>query len=187
MSLEERLANIGQNILFVIGVLGFVFILVGMHSTNINWLFIGIGIVLLFPFLVFMFWLKNSSEKITKKQEKKFQKFLKTADRVHVTLDDAKIKEKKHTETNTVQQDYKALAINEVSGNGHYNEERVTYTYCEVTFNVKYKGKKRIIEEVISKDKTSVRMHFYMQKVTTLYINPYDTDEIYLDLTFIEN
>lgn len=187
MNFKERLHDIGQNILFGISFLGLIAVIIGLKSTETNWLFIGIGAVLLIPFGVFTFWLKNTSEKVTKKQEVAFQKFLKTADRVHVILDDAKIVEKKHTEVHEVNQDYRAAGLNEISGNGHYNEERITHTYCEVTFPIDYKGKKISVEEIIPKDETSVRMYFYTQKITTFYINPNDMNEVYLDLTFIEN
>lgn len=187
MSFKSILTNIGQNILLGILILGIMFVIVGIIGNNPNWIFIAIGIIIMIPYALYFFWLGKEADKIEQQKEKEFQKFLKIADRVHVVLDEAKIVEKNHTETHTVTQDYRAAAINEVSGNGHYNEERITYTYCEVTFKVNYKGKKLIIEEVIHKDETSVRMHFYMQKVTTFYINPNNMNEIYLDLTFINN
>jgi hypothetical protein len=39
----------------------------------------------------------------------------------------------------------------------------------------------------IAKDETSLRMHFYMQKETTVYIHPYEPEEYYIDLEFLEN
>ncbi|WP_298427262.1 hypothetical protein [uncultured Kordia sp.] len=187
MNIKEKLASIGQNILLGILILGMMFVLVGIISNNINWIFIAIGIVIMAPYALSFFWVEKEVDKIEKQKNKEFQKFLKTADRVHIVLDEAKIVEKKHTETYTVTQDYRAAAINEISGNGHYNEERITYTYCEVTFNVSYKERMFVIEEIIHKDETSVRMHFYMQKITTLYLNPMDKKEYYLDLTFINS
>ncbi|WP_046757514.1 hypothetical protein [Kordia jejudonensis] len=186
MNIKERLYNIGQNVLLGILFFGVICIIVGIKVSKNNWIFISIGAVLVLPFLIYFFWLRNKAEDATAQQEKEFQFFLKTADRVHVVLDEATITEKKHTEVHEVTQDYRAAALNEVSGNGHHNEEKVTYTYCVVSFTVVYKGKEFIVEDVIHKDETSVRMHFYMQKITTLYINPNDTSKMYLDLTFIE-
>ncbi len=187
MSFKKILTNIGNNILLGILFFGLMCIVTGIKVSKNNWIFLSIGTVLLLPYIIYYFWVEKETDKIEKQLEKEFQQFLKTADRVHVFLDDAIIKEKKHTETNTITQDNRAAALNEISGNGHYNEERITYTYCEVTFKVNYKGQKLTIKEVIHKDETSVQMHFYTQKVTTFYINPNDMNEIYLDLTFINN
>lgn len=186
MNFKKILANIGNNILLGILFFGIICIVVGIEVAKYNWVFLSLGVILLLPYVIYYFWTEKKVDQFKKQKEKEFQHFLKTADRVHVFLDDAIIKEKKHTETHTTNLNYKAAALNEISGNGHYNEERVTYTYCEVTFKINYKGEEMTLTEVIHKDETSVRLHFYAQKATTFYIDPYDFNNFYIDLTFAE-
>lgn len=186
MNIKKILSNIGKNILLGILILGVLFVFVGIMSTKINWLFIAIGIALLFPFGIFFLLDLNKDSKLITQKESEFQDFIKTADRVFVLLNDATIHEKKHTEIREVEH-YKASALNEITGNGHHNEERVTHTYCEVTLRANYKDRYITYVETVNKDATSVRMKFFMQKSTILYVNPKNTTEYFMDLNFLND
>lgn len=150
-----------------------------------NWVFIGIGIVVFISYAIFLFQRSKETPAFIERNDIELHKFLKTADRVQVVLDNAKIQQRNHYYTKTIVTG-QAAALNEITGNGHHNEEIIASSDCEVTFKVRYKKRLLTYTETISKDEDSIRIHFYMKKSTVIFINPKDPKEYHLDLTFLD-
>ena len=185
----DKLGVLGQLIyLIVIGLAAFL-IIAGVYSYTIEWSYIAVGGMILIPLVLLLkekFKMDETESKHKDAYEKYVEKFKASADRVLILLDDAYIIEKKSYETIT-NVTGKAAALNEIAGYGHHNEEKIEHVYCDVTFSIEYHGKHIEVKQIVHKDETTLRMYFYMQKSTTLYIDPYDPSEYYLDLEFLSN
>lgn len=190
MDLKEAFEKVTSNFLLFIIFIGIVLVIVGLKSSTVNWTFITIGAAILIPFSMYMLYTNFvTSEKLKKPSEmyeKHIREFKQSADRVIVNLDKAIIQEKNHFHTETVVEG-KAAALNVIAGYGHHNEETIKSTSCDVKFTVKYNKRTITLQTTILKDETSVRMHFYLQKETIAYINPYDPKEYHIDLEFMKD
>ncbi|AXG70282.1 hypothetical protein KORDIASMS9_02521 [Kordia sp. SMS9] len=165
---------------------GIIAIVLGFNSSPTDWILLIIGSIIL---LLVALWFKiatiKGQEDIHSAYQKYLREFKSNADQVIVNLDKAIIQETNHYYTKTVVEG-QAAALNIVAGYGHHNEQTIKSTSCDVKFKVKYHKRTLTLKTSISKDETNVRMHFYLQKETTAYINPYDPKEYYIDLEFIE-
>ncbi|WP_420572484.1 hypothetical protein [Kordia sp.] len=187
MNIKEIFTKLTGYVLIGTLVLSISFLVVGIKSSPINWIFISIGIVIFAPFGIYLLYTKHTLTKENDRIYNAHVRKLKTnGSRVIVILNEAEINEKKHIQTKTVVSG-EAAALNEISGYGAHNETQITHTYCEVTFKVSYAQKTLFLKQTIDKDETSVRMYFYMQKETVAYLDPYDPEYYYIDLEFIEN
>jgi hypothetical protein len=190
MDFKEGLIHIGGTLMIVLSIIASIFILVGFSTSETNWTFIAIGIVLFLPFALHSVYQVFASSKKENRLNDQFEKYIAefkhTADRIKIDLDDAKIKEQQYYHKKTILTG-EAAAINELTGFGEHNEETIKHTSCEVTFTINHHKKKRTLKTTIAKDETSLRMHFYMQKETFAYIHPFDPKEYYIDLEFLEN
>lgn len=190
MNLKDKLQSIGFSLLVTLLLILAIYIVVGLKSSTTNWTLVIIGIVVLAPFLIYLiyqnFLMSHEAEERDKKYEAHLHKFKQTANRVPVNLEKAIIQEKNHYYTKTVVTG-KAAALNEISGNGHYNEKTIEYTSCKVTFRLKYNNEELTLERTIKMGETALRMHFYIKKETILYVDPFDSENYHLDLDFIED
>lgn len=184
----DKLSVLGQLIYLVIIGIGAFLIISGVYSYTIEWKYIIVGLMILVPlFLLLKEKLKMDETESKNKgaYEKYVKEFKASADRIVILLDEAHIIENKRYQTVNVVEGNGA-ALNEIAGYGHLNEEKIEHVYCKVTFKINYHDTIITVKHTIHKDETTVRMYFYMQKSTTLYINPYDVDEFYLDMEFLD-
>ena len=190
MNLRERLQSIGFSFLTAIFIISVIFIIVGQKSSDINWTFIIIGTAILVPFFIYLtyqsFLMKHEAEERSEQYEAYLHKFKQTANRIPINLEKAIIQERNNYYTKAVETG-RTAAMNEISGHGHLNEETVKHTSCEVTFKVNYNIEELTFEKTIHMGETALRMHFYIQKETILYIDPFDSEHYHLDLDFIED
>ncbi|WP_298517451.1 hypothetical protein [uncultured Kordia sp.] len=190
MDIKEAFLEAGGYFAMAIVVIGSIFISSAFKSPTINWTLIGIGAFMVaFP-VIYIVYLLFAASKIDEKGNERYNDYLhefkQTANRIPFDLGLAIIQKRNRYETQIVPQS-NAASLNAISGHGHHNEEIIEHTYCKVTFNFQYHGETISLEEIIPKDDTTLRMHFYMQKETIIYINPFDAEEYYIDLEFLEN
>ncbi|MFK7748620.1 MAG: hypothetical protein AB8B65_09530 [Kordia sp.] len=189
MNIKERLSSIGFFFIFGLFFLAIIMIIVGLKTSQTNWTFVSIGIIISIPFWMYSIYINFSINHNSKKRGKLYDTHLRNlkekADKIPVKLDNAIIQERNQYQKNTIVTG-KAAALNEISGYGHHNEKNIKHTLCKVTFKLKYHQKELIIEETVHLGETALRMQFYIQKETTLYIDPFDPENYHLDLDFLE-
>jgi hypothetical protein len=190
MRFSKVIAKIVEFIVVALIVLSLVFILTGLKSTETNWVFIGIGIVLAIPILLYFFitdyQLSSNAKFYEKRYKTDIQDFKKTADKIPIDLGLAVVEERNRYETRITEKGDSA-ALNAAFGYSQRNEETIEHTFSKVTFKTKYKGKTLKFTETIHAEPTTVRMHFFMQKETFMYINPSNPDDYFIDLIFLSD
>lgn len=190
MNLKNGISSIVFWFLALVCFLAIIFVISGLNAKPTNWTIVGIGAIILAPFVIYLMYSKIKLSAELKGMNSKYKaqmlEFKKTADCIPFDLGKAIVQKRNRYETRTVVEG-KGAALNYISGNELHNEEIIEHTYCKVLFKVNYHGKRLTFEEVIHKDETSLQMHFYMQKETAIYINPNNPEHYYIDLEFLED
>ncbi|TKD61432.1 hypothetical protein [Flavobacterium sp. ASW18X] len=187
MNFKDIFENIKSYLFIGTFFFGFVIIFAGLPGRNRDWnlYFILIGLAMLLPFAI---WYLNDHLKL-KRLDKKYEKALADlklrGEKVKVELDNVKIKSNKWNET-VITDNTQYAGLNELVGRADRNMKTVVKNLNQVTINIPYKGKIIRYKANVQMDTDNLKIHFAIQKETTLYIDPLNNRNMYLDLEFLE-
>ncbi|WP_461533116.1 hypothetical protein [Sinomicrobium sp.] len=178
MNLKTILTQLGKYVLLGMFLLGCLFLFVGGER---NIYFIGIGILLMIPGVIYYYWDRLKTKK-SKKSD--LEKFKEKADKIKVNLTDLDIVSNSWTETTEV---YNSgyTKYGEYVEKAKDNTKEVAREVNYIRIQVPYKGQTVNYDLNIPMDATTLKMHFVIQKETILYIDPKNPDKKYLDLEFL--
>ena len=166
--------NLGVWALLGITGLGGLMIYAGLEADTTNLLFVTIGGVLLLPGLVVLIIGLISDRKFEAEKQEQFEQLLATGDQIEVDLEQVVIK------SNSYQKEV------EVDSARSSRLEIVDVNHNVVLFEVDYKGELVKFRSDVLMEPEKLRMHFAIQQKTTLYLDPDDPYNYYLDLRFLE-
>ena len=170
--IKKIASDFGSNILTGIILLGILLVVVGVRR-NIN--FVWIGLLILLPFGIWLLVLKLKHDKLDNAADLVKLKLIETGEKVIVDLDKIKIK------NNSWNQEF-------IIGSGKYQRVElrdINYNYIE--FEIPYRNQIVKYNLHIDMELTTLKMHFAIKGKTTLYIDPNNTEDNYLDLRFLED
>ncbi len=81
----------------------------------------------------------------------------------------------------------KSGGYNQLGGRGDLNIEIVQHNLNVIQLRIPYKGKHIEVNYRVDMDPTVLKMKLAIQEVTTLYVNPNNADELYLDMEFLQS
>ena len=140
-----------------------------------NWYFVGVGLVLILPFVFYMIKEQLISNKEVDENEQRIKKLIKTGDKLSIDLDKLKI------QTNSYRQE---LSV----GSGYrQRNEYVDVNYNVILLEVPYHNELIKYRLNINMEPTKLRMHFAVKGKTELYVDSQNPNNNYLDLTFLES
>ncbi|MBK8580713.1 MAG: hypothetical protein IPL86_02370 [Flavobacteriales bacterium] len=114
----------------------------------------------------------------------KLEKFKLLAEKVEVDLSHVKLKSNSWQEE-VVTNNRRTGGYNQLVGRGDLNIENVQRNQNVIFLSVPYKGREIEIQYGVNMDPTTLTMKLEMKKSTTLYVNPNNNEENYLDMDFL--
>lgn len=124
-----------------------------------------------------------------KRLEVKYEKALADlklgGEKVKVDLDSVKIKSNKWNET-IITDNTQYAGLNELVGRADRNMKTVVKNLNQITIKIPYNGKTIRYKANVQMDLDNLKIHFAIQKETTLYIDPLNNRNMYLDLEFLQ-
>ncbi len=192
MKIKNYLASFKTYIFLGITFLGFITILAGLGfkgrwntPSEGNIYFIGIGLLLLVPAIIWYAKSRHQDKKINDRQKERIELLKKTGEKITIDLDLVIIKssqlQKKIITDNTT---YSAL--NGLVEREDRNFKIVNQNVNQLTITKSHNGRKIKYRESIVMDSDNLKIHFAIQKNTILYIDPNDKKNMYLDLEFLK-
>ena len=170
INLREKLNGIFGYFLAGIFFLGFIILYVGLDG---NLIFVGIGTLILLPFLIWFLIIKIKEKKIDIEKKAEIQKLKKYGEKVIVNLENIKIN------SNSWKQ--------EVRKTSRY-EDKVSYVdinYNLIEMKIPYRNEFINYSLHIDMETTKLKIHFAIKRETILYVDLKDKNKNYLDLEFL--
>lgn len=131
----------------------------------------GIGLILLFGFVLLLYlWNIRKKERIEIRKAEIIPSFWK---KVTIELDSITIKSNSWTEKQTIETTIYDLEF----------DHNKTQTILEIETEIN--ERKHVFHVPVKQNPQTLEMYFAIQKTTSLYINPENPEEFYLDLRFI--
>ena len=182
MNIKNILFKIGSYAIICIAILGLIIFYVGMDRGNQS--FMIIGFLIMSPFISWgiIWYVKN--KKIKKDNLTELENLKKTADKITVDISTAVIETNSWSHEEIVARGDVAM-WNEIGGHGHKNVKTITKIESIVSWKFDYNGKPIPYSIAIGKDAQTLKIHFAIQKETTLYVDKNNPDNNYLDLEFL--
>lgn len=180
MNFKNILSSFGSWIFIVITGLGFLILYAGIGGrgrfkipgeTNIY--FIGVGIILILPFL---FYLAKTSYQLAKANETesdRIQTLIKSGDQIIVNLDLLDIR------TNSY------LKEIEVGSGYRTRNETIEVNHNVIQIEIPYQDTIISYKVNVDMDPTKLKLHLVVQKETLFYVDPKNPDNNFLDLRFL--
>tara|TARA_R110000850_G_scaffold275296_3_gene414410 strand:- start:17 stop:571 length:555 start_codon:yes stop_codon:yes gene_type:complete len=183
MNLKEILSDFGSWIYIGLTFLGFIIIYAGIGGRgrynptgDANGYFIGVGIILILPFVIYMIKIKLMQKKSSDEYAERINELIYNGDKVIVNLNNLEIKSNSYK---------KEIEVRNSGGNGTRNEY-IDVNHNVIRFTVPYKNESIEYRLDIYMDTTKLKMHFAIKKTTVLYVDPENPNDNYLDLRFLE-
>jgi len=183
MNLKKILSDFGSWIFIGLTFLGFIIIYAGIGGRgrynptgDTNWYFIGVGVILILPFVIYMIKTKLILKKSSNENAERINELIHNGDKVIVNLDDLEIKNNNYEHE---------IEVRNSGGHGTRNEY-IDINHNVIRFTVPYKNESIEYRLDIDMDITKLKMHFAIKKTTVLYVDPENLNNNYLDLRFLE-
>ena len=173
-----------SGILFFLGLFTTIFGLIPLFRDGIYYFSLA-GLVMILPFFI---WTKNVDFKLWKTERKfqsNFNDFKSRAERILVNLEKVKVKPRNWYEK-VITDNSKYAGFNDLAGRSDRNFKIEERTLNHISLKIPYEGKTLSYRTSIVMDNDTLKIHFALQKQTTLYIDPDDHRNIYLDLEFLK-
>lgn len=170
MNIKEKISGLVGYLLTGIFFLGSVILYVGIDG---NPVFVGIGAVILLPFLIWFLIIVKKEKKAESDNKAEIQKLKKYGEKVIVNLETLKIN------SNSWQQEFRKKSKYE----DKISHEEINYNIIEV--KIPYRGEFIKYSIHINMETTKLKMHFALKQQTILYIDLKDKNINYLDLEFL--
>lgn len=175
-----------SKIFYGLGLAGIVIAYIGLRHWNgsTSWYVVLVGLAILAVFGVYRLQLYFRVNNLKRRAETKFREFLDRADRITVDLDQVEIRSNKWEEREVIYEGgYSGL--DGLSRRPDRNTRLVERSQNHLSVEVQYNGRRRLVQAEVEMDTTALKMLLAVQKQTTLYVNPDNPDEYYLDLDFL--
>ena len=181
MNIKKLLSDFGIWIFTGLTFIGIVLIYVGLgkrgrydYSGTTNWYFVGIGIVLMLPFLFYLIKTKFKLKKLIDEDTNRINELIKTGNKITVDLNELEIR------TNSYKQ--------EISVGSGYQErnEHIDIDHNVIILDIPYQDVRIRYKLDIDMEPTTLKMHFAIKKETEIYIDPKNPNNNYLDLSFLD-
>jgi Mn2+/Fe2+ NRAMP family transporter len=170
INVREKLIRFLGYILASIFFLGFIILYVGLDG---NLLFVGIGILILLPFVIWFLILNLKEKKLNTEEKAEIQKLKKYGEKIIVNLENVKIN------SNSWKQ--------EVRKTSRYEDEvsHVDINLNSIEIKIPYRSEFINYSIHINMETTKLKMHFAIKRETILYVDLKDKNKNYLDLEFL--
>jgi len=171
-------------ILFFLGLFTTLFGLIPLFRDGIYY-FSLVGLIMILPFFL---WAKNVDFQLWRNERKfqsKFNDFKSKAERVNVDLEKVKVQPRNWYEK-IITDNSRYAGLNDLVGRSDRNFKIAKRTLNHISLKIPYNGQKLNYRTSIAMDNDTLKIHFALQKQTTLYIDPNDRKNIYLDLEFLK-
>ena len=182
MNFKKILSDFGSYIFIGLTLLGFLIIYAGFGGRSkrnvvgeTNFYFIGIGIILIIPFIVWTIKNKLKSKQIQDDKTADIQRLISFGEKITINLDNLKI------QSNSYKQEISV---------GHGTQQRNEYVdinHNVILLEIPYKNELIKYKLNIDMDSTKLKMHFAIKEKTEFYVNQENPRNNYLDLRFLEN
>ncbi|WP_406844366.1 hypothetical protein [Flavobacterium soyae] len=171
INFKEKVKGLFKYIFLGILLLGILIFRVGLDG---NIMFVGIGIIILLPFGIWLFIENSKDKKAIENNNAEIQKLKKYGEKIIVNLENIPIKSNSWKE--------------EVRHTSQYEDKvsSVNINYNLIELEIPYKGDFIHYSLHIGMDTTILKMHFAIKRETVLYIDLKDKNKNYLDLEFLE-
>ncbi len=181
-SILNKLEGIGCIVLGFFFTIGIIITYIGFASgiNTIIWL----GLLIIFPFIIYFLYWEINIRISEKKERNKLKKFKTKAKKIIVNLEDIEIDSNKWYE-NIVVDNSKYSLLNVFVGRGDRNIKTVRRISNFVRIYFSFEGKKMEYSFNTSMEPEAIKMLLLTHKTTTLYIDPDDSGNYYLDLEFL--
>lgn len=164
--------------------LGFVVLRAGLQSDN--FIFIGLGLLLMVVFggilLARIFFARRQDHKAEDQRKSNLRAFKQRAKKIEIDLESADIQSNSWTEEVAAGEDQYS-GLDEISGTGKRNLVQINQNKQVLSFRVMVDGETKMYSKHVNMDMDTLRLHLAVQKTTYLYI---DGEEEYLDLDFLK-
>lgn len=170
INLREKLNRIFGYLLAGIFFLGFIILYVGLNG---NLIFVGIGTIILLPFIIWFLISYIKEKKIDSEKKDEIQKLKKYGEKVIVNLENIKIVSNSWTQ--------------EVRKTSKYEDtvSHVDINYNFIEIKIPYKNEFINYSLHINMETTKLKIHFAIKRETILYVDLKDKNKNYLDLEFL--
>ena len=182
MNIKKILSDFGSWIFAGLTFLGFIIIYAGIGGRgkynpmgDTNWYFVGTGIILILPFIIYMIKIKFMLKKSSDENTERINELIRTGDKIAVNLDKLEI------QTNSYRQEI------EVGSGYNRRNEYINVNHNVIQIDIPYKNESIKYKLNIDMDPTKLKMHFAIKEKTELYVDPENPNNNYLDLKFLES
>jgi len=182
MNVKKILFDFGSFIFAGLTFLGFIIIYAGIGgrgrynpTSDTNWYFVGTGIILILPFVIYMIKTKLMLKKSSDENIERINDLIRTGDKVIIDLDKLEI------QSNSYKQEI------EVGSGYNTRNEYVDVDHNVILIDVPYKNESIKYKLNIDMDSTKLKMHFAIKEKTELYVDSENPNNNYLDLRFLES
>lgn len=181
MKIKKILFDLVGWILIGLTFLGFIIIYVGIGGRGryrpgeeANWYFVGVGVVLMLPFVIYLIKSNLFINKITDENAERIRNLIANGDVITVDLDKLKIQSNSYK--------------HEISVGSGYTQrnEHINVNHNVIQLEIPYQNKSIKFKMNIDMDPMKLKMHFAIKSKTELYIDPKNPDNYFLDLRFFE-
>lgn len=149
-------------------------------------MYIYLGIVITVVLILIFKLNSRKKEMLLKKRNiEQLNTLKKNADKIEIDLNEVTLKSNNWSEEIVINNS-RSGGLNQMSGRGDLNVEKVQHNENVLLFRVPYKNIVIEIDYAFSMEITTLEMKLAIQKETILYVNPNDCDEYYLDLDFLK-
>jgi chromosome segregation ATPase len=148
--------------------------------------YIILGLIVLVGYGVLYVIQRQTREKEHEKRRKEIDDFKNQADKVQIDLNQLSLKSNEWQEE-IVTDNSKYGGYNQLVGRGDLNIETVQHSLNALELSVSYKGQTIDVLRRVNMDTKTLKMKLAIQEKTTLYINPEEPQEYYLDLEFLNS
>lgn len=149
-------------------------------------IYIYLGIVIT-AVLIIVFKLNKSKKEmmLIKRNIEQLNTLKENADRIKIDLKKVILKSNNWSEE-VVANNSESGGLNQISGRGDLNVEKVQHHQNVLLFRVPYKNIVIEFDYAFNMEITTLEMKLAIQKETILYVNPNNFDEYFLDLEFLK-
>lgn len=173
------------NIITVVSVaLFFLGLILFFNFLGSNWLFFGIGILLMIPLPCVIFFALQEAKHLQREEQRRIEKLKQNGEKIAVDLLNVQIKSNSWTESE-ITAPARVVALDTIIGQEHRHIKKVQQHHNVVMHTRNINGKEHECISYSNMELTSLKMHFAIQKQTYFYYDKNDTDNYYLDLEFL--
>ena len=183
----RTLAKVVEYIAIGLVLLGSIIVVGTVRANVFNGYILGTGVILIVVPIVIYIIIEKIRHQATP-NVKQLTDLKQTGIRIPVDLTNCKVKSNRWTTKVEKHSDLRVVFLNEISGHGDKNVERIESNISRIEYTCEFNGQRRKFSSpTIAKDNATLRILLEIQKETAIYIDREDYKYYYFDLEFIDN